>query len=492
LNKYLTLDVGTTAVKAALFDSNFQLLDLVINEYMLLTPEEGIVELPADVYWENSVSGIRTILERTKSSAEEIRTITCTTQGETLIPIDKEGKALHNAVVWLDARAKEESECLSKQFTKEEFFAKTGIPEVTAYCPVAKLLWFKNKKPDIYEAADKFLLLEDFLIYRLTGKMVTNPSICCSTGYLNIGTGQLWKEVFLKNQLSMEKIPKILPCGTQVAALSHEVAVCLRLTEKTIVTTGAMDQVASAVGAGNWKDGIVSETTGTCLCVAASLNNPMLEQWSPVPVYSHCVEGLYLKVAVVQTAGMILKWFRDEFCPDLFIDKVSAYDKMSGMAETVPPLARGVMLVPYLTGTEANSRVRGAFTGLGLETTRECCIRAVMEAMGYTLREKLEEMQIENEQIISLGGASKSNVWNQIKADICGKKIVILEAEESTSLGAAILGALAVGDLRSMETVAEQVRTKQSYTPITENTVLYEAEYKKFRNICELIASVYK
>lgn len=492
MNKYLTLDVGTTAVKTALFDSNFQLLDLVINEYVLLTQEEGIVELPADVYWRNAVSGIRKILIRTKSSAEEIRTITCTTQGETLIPIDGEGNALHNAVVWLDARAKEESECLAKQFTKEEFFSKTGIPEITAYCPVAKLLWFKNERPDIYKAAAKFLLLEDFLIYRLTGRMVTNPAVCCSTGYLDIETGQLWKEIFLKNQLSMEKIPEVQPCGTLVAALSHEVAVCLGLTEKTMVTTGAMDQVASAVGAGNCKDGIVSETTGTCLCVAASASNPRLEQWSPVPVYIHCVKGLYLKITVVQTAGMILKWFRDEFCSDLFIDKDSAYDKMSNMAETVPPLAGGVMLVPYLTGTETNSRVRGAFTGLGLEITRECCIRAVMEAIGYTLREKLEEMQIKNEQIISLGGASKSNVWNQIKADICGKKIVALEAEESTSLGAAILGALAVGDLCSMEMAAERMRTKKSYTPITENTALYEAEYEKFRSICGLIASVYE
>lgn len=491
MSKYLTLDVGTTAVKAALFDSDFQLLDVAINEYVLLTPQEGIVELPAEIYWENAVSGIRKVLERTGSGAREIRTITCTTQGETLVPLDKQGNALHNAVVWLDARATTESECIAKQFTKEEFFAKTGIPEVTAYCPVAKLLWFKNQKPDIYAAADKFLLLEDFLICRLTGKTVTNPAVCCSTGYLDIGTGRLWEEIFLKNQLSMEKIPQLLPCGTQVAALSREAALCLGLTEETIVTTGAMDQVASAIGAGNVQDGIVSETTGTCLCVAASVKNPRLEQWSPISVYSHGVEELYLRVSVVQTAGMILRWFRDEFCPDLFADRDSAYDKMSAMAETEPALSRGVMLVPYLTGTDANSRVRGAFTGLGLDTTREACIRAVMEAMGYTLREKLEEMQLESEDILSLGGASKSAVWNQMKSDICGRRLTVLEAEESTSLGAAILGALAVGDLHTIEAAGERIKGKKSYLPDTENAALYQAEYNKFRHICGLIASVY-
>ena len=198
------------------------------------------------------------------------------------------------------------------------------------------------------------------------------------------------------------------------------------------------------------------------------------------------LENLVEIIFAVMLSEVANKWFKK------ISQSVILLPYFISMAETVPPLARGVMLVPYLTGTEANSRVRGAFTGLGLETTRECCIRAVMEAMGYTLREKLEEMQMENEQIISLGGASRSNIWNQIKADICGKKIAVLEAEESTSLGAAILGALAVGDLCSMETAAVRMKTKKSYTPITENTELYEAEYEKFRNICGLIASAYE
>lgn len=483
-NRYLTLDVGTTAVKAALFDGDFQMTDIEVEEYTLISPGNGIVELPAEVYWEKAKAAIRKIVRRTKTDPEMIRTITATTQGETLILVDEEGNALHNAVVWLDARAQEEQKLLSSQYDKDAFFERTGIPEATAYCPVAKILWFRNNLPEIYRAAHKILLLEDYLIFKLTNQMVTNPAVSCSTGYLDITTGGWWKAILEQNGVDQEKLPEIFPCGTQVGALSENAARELGLTGRTVVTTGAMDQAASAIGAGNIRDGVVSETTGTCMCVAVSMEEPELEKWKPTPIYLHGINGLYLKVSVVQTAGVILKWFRDTFCQDLLSEGKNAYDAMSALAEGEPPLSKGVTLVPFLTGTEQNSRVRGEFCGLGLETTRGCLIRAVMEAVGYMLRQKLEEMEVKKESVYALGGASKSGVWNQIKADICDREIAVLNVEESTLLGAALLGALAVGDIRSLEETAGIVQVKKRYDPSEENKKRYQEGYAGFEKLC--------
>lgn len=482
--RYLALDVGTTAVKAALFDEAFQMLDAQVEEYTLNSLGKGIVELPAEVYWEKAKAAVRKVVKRTKTDPETIRTITAATQGETLILADEEGNALHPAVVWLDARAQEEQRLLSSQYEKEVFFEKTGIPEVTAYCPIAKILWFRNNLPEIYHAAHKILLLEDYLIFKLTNQMVTNPAVSCTTGYLDITTGRLWEGILEKNGLEREKFPEIRPCGTQVGTLSKTAAKELGLTERTVVTTGAMDQAASAIGAGNIKDGIVSETTGTCMCVAVSAKDPGLKDRNPAPVYRHGIDGLYLKVSVVQTAGLILKWFRDAFCQDLMKEGRNAYDAMSALAEAEPPLSKGVTLVPFLTGTEQNSQARGEFCGLGLETTRGCLIRAVMEAVGYMLRQKLAEMGVKEESVYALGGASKSGVWNQIKADICGRRIAVLEVEESTCLGAAMLGALAVGDIGTMEEAAKRIRVKKRYEPSEENEKRYREGYERFEELC--------
>ncbi|HJA31346.1 MAG: hypothetical protein DBX58_08515 [Clostridiales bacterium] len=485
--KYLTLDVGTTAVKVGLFDRMFQMQDMVVKEYTLRSGPNGTVELDPNVYLDNVICGIREIMERMHLAPEEVASITCTTQGETLIPVDQNGNALHDAVVWLDARAMEEKERIARQYPKEVFFEKTGIPEVTEYCPISKLLWFHNRMPEIYEKTDKFLLLEDFLIYKLTGKMVTNPSISCTTGYLDIRTKRLWTDILERNGLDPRKIPEILPCGAKVGLLSQKAALATGLTERTMVTTGAMDQAASAIGVGNVVDGIVSETTGTCMCVAASVKDLKMDPERPVPVYVHAVNSLYLRVSVSQTAGMVLKWFRDAFCEDLKEKGKNAYDAMSALAEKEPPLSRGVILAPFLTGTETDSRVRGAYYGIGLDTTRGCCIRAVMEAVGYTLLEKLNEMDVESDRIYSLGGAADSRVWNQIKADISGRQIVIPEIGESTSRGAALLGALALEDIGRIKEGIGKIQIRESYKPQPENKKLYQDGYREYRSFCETV-----
>lgn len=297
MKKLLTLDVGTTAVKAALFDAELRLIAAEITEYALLTPEAGIVELDPAIYWTSAVKGIRKILAETGTEPTEVCSIACTTQGETLIPVDRNGNVLHNAVVWLDSRATAEAEALAE----------------------------------------------------------------------------------------------------------------LGLLPGTVVAAGAMDQVCGAIGAGNIREGVVSETTGTCLILGATTEQPQM--CGGVSVYAHALPGKYLYIGIVQTAGVIQKWFRDEFCRDL--PPETAFAEMSRMAAEAPPLSRGVMLYPQFTGTPApvaDETARGVYFGLGLDTGRDCLIRALYEGVGYALRENLDLMQIRPNWLISMGGGAKRDI----------------------------------------------------------------------------------
>lgn len=191
----LSLDLGTTAIKVAIVDTDGGIVSSATMEYKLLTPDVLSVELPAQTYWENFKLGVQQVLRKSKVSPEHIVCMGISAQGETLLLLDEQGNPLHNAVVWMDNRAQEEAEELRAAFPDEEFYARTGQVSMVPTWPAAKLLWFKRHRPDIFKAIYKAVLIEDYFIWRLTGQFVCEGSLICSTGYWDIATEQWWPEM---------------------------------------------------------------------------------------------------------------------------------------------------------------------------------------------------------------------------------------------------------------------------------------------------------
>lgn len=492
---FLTLDAGTTAVKAGLFSQALEAAAFRICEYGLLTPAPDQVELPADVYWQNACAAVRGVLADAGVNPADVLTVTCATQGETLIPVDAQGTPLHNAVVWLDGRAKAEAAWIGGRAERLAFYQRTGLPEVNGFTPLAKLLWFKNRMPQLYARTHRFLLLEDYLLHRLTGRFVSNPALLCTTGYLDIQTGCLWRDMLAQCGLDADKIPDILPCGSAVGPLTTEAAAALGLTAGTLVTTGAMDQVASAIGSGNLHGGTVTETTGTCQAIAATVDSGVFPEWSPVTYYSHAVEGKLLKIVINQTAGIAYKWFRNEFCPDLAAQGGDAFDRMNALAVREPALSRGVAFFPHMTGMQfpvVDESARGVFFGVGLDATRGCFIRAIMEGVGYMLRESLELMGLAHDRVISLGGGAKSPLWCGIKASICNTLFETLETQETTSLGAAMLGGLAVGAFPSLDAAAGKLAVTHVFAPVAADVAAYREGYARYLRMYRQFAPLFE
>ena len=172
--KMLSLDLGTTSVKAGLFTENGEMLATALEEYQLLTPFANEAELDAEIYWNASVKTIRTVIEKVNADATQICGIAISSQGETLIAVDKDGKPLRNAIVWIDNRAEKEAEILKNAL--HHVYEVTGIPDVLPTWPGCKIMWMRKHEPDFFSRTFKFLLVQDFIVYRLCGKFVTNPS----------------------------------------------------------------------------------------------------------------------------------------------------------------------------------------------------------------------------------------------------------------------------------------------------------------------------
>ena len=499
----LGIDAGTTGIKSSLFSLDGELICSSIREYRLITPKPDYVELDPKTYWKACRESVRDVIKRSGISSDEVVALAISSQGETLIALDRDGRPLRNAIVWLDNRSREEAEILRKRFGEEEVYKITGQPQIVPTWPATKILWIKRNEPEIFGKVDKFLLVEDYLIYRLTGEYFTEYSVCSSTLYLDIRRDSWWDEMLDELGINADQLPSLKPSGTVVGEISAEASAELGLSRRTIVATGAFDQAASAIGAGNIKPGILSETTGAALAIVITVREPSYDPKRRIPCQRHAVNKLYFLMPWCQTAGMFLKWFRDTFCsPERFLEPltgIDAYVLMDREAERVPPGSEGLVMLPHLMGAacpEFDPDAKAVMFGITLKHSKPHFIRAVMESVAYMLRRNLDvlgELGVDVEEVRSIGGAAKSRLWNRIKADVLQKRILIPKIKDTGALGAAILAGVASKAYRSIEdAVNSMVKIEDSIEPRAEYRELYDRLYEVYVKLYEYLKPLFK
>lgn len=499
---FLTLDVGTTCLKAGVVDLSGQLLAVARQEYQLLTPAPSWVELPVEVYWQTACQVARQALAHSGVTPEQVRAVCIASQGETLVPLDAHGKPLRHAIVWLDNRALAEAEALRASFDPQELYQRTGQPEVTPAWPASKLLWIRHHEPQVFARAARYLLLEDYLLYRLTGRFVTGMALQTSSLLLDIRQRTWWPAMLDRVGVRPEQLGELLEPGAVVGPLSPEGAQALGLTPHSLAVCGGMDQVVGALGAGNSVPGVVSETTGGALGIVVSLDRPRYDPDYGIPCHCHALPDGYCLLAWGQTAGMALRWFRDQFFA--LEAQVAAgagldpYDLMTAPAAQVPAGCDGLLVLPHLEGAtcpEFNPAARAVFFGATLRHGRAHFTRAIMEAVAYMLKKNLERVErlgVTTREVRSMGGGARSPLWLQIKADVLQKPILTLEVEESALLGAALLCAVATGYYASLsEATQHMVRLRNTVLPNPQHQAVYAQGYARYLELYERLEPMF-
>ncbi len=437
------IDVGTTSVKTAVFDHNLKLLKSSNIDYVVQAKGD-VVEFSSEKYWE--------IVENELKNLDiKVDALAIDTQCETLILTDEFGNPCRNAIVWLDNRATKEAEIIENHFGRELVYKVTGQPEITATWPACKLLWVKNNEPEVWAKTKKIFLLEDYLLYKLTGKFVTEKTLQSSTIYFDINKGIWWKDMLDFIGVSNEMLPSLYDSGVLVGEYNG-----------IKVVTGAMDQVSGAIGAGVIKKGIVSEMTGTTMVIFSPCDSvPKYNKDSIIPCHYN-YDGKYCLLAWSSTAGMALKWFKNALCEDFL------FKDLDVLAENIPIGSDGLTFLPYLCGStmpKYNPSARGSFTGLTPEHTRGHFVRSIMEAISCTLKENLDYLGTEVSEIRAMGGGANSSLWCQMKADLTNKTLVTLENSETACLGGAILAGVGIGLFKDVESVSSLIKLKKTFTP---------------------------
>lgn len=494
LEYILSIDAGTTSFKGAIFDRNGVLIASAGVSYNLITRAGSVVEFKAEGYLEALKETISILIKKSQINKNEIVGLAIDSQGETLILLDVDGHPLYNAIVWLDGRAVNEASDISAKFGVEKIYSITGQPEIAPTWPACKLLWVKRNKPRIFNKIHKIMLLEDYLIYILTGKFVAEKSLLTSTIYYDINTGDWWSEMLDYIGISRNQLPEIYDSAKPVANVSYKAAKSLGLSQHTIVVSGALDQLSGMIGSGAISGKKVCETTGTCMAVCVNTSAiPGYNSKYQIPCHAGLDGGHFYQIYWSQTAGAVLEWFKTNFYSDINATS-SILKEMDKQAAQIPICSDGLTVIPHLSGKacpEFNSDARGVFYGVSLMHKREHFSRAIMESIAYMLREHIETAVSTGrsfDEIHSLGGGANSPLWNQIKADVTGKIIITMQNEEATCLGTAILAGVGTGLFSSVEQAVEKfVKPGKIYHPNMENKCLYDEGYNKYNEIYDLL-----
>lgn len=463
--KYLGIDIGTTSMKAAVFDKDGNRLALRNVDYTLDTdPVTGYIEFDALKY----VEMCKSVVDELALECGGIDALSIDTQGETLIFTDECGKPVYPAIVWLDNRATDEADAIKARFGSELVYNVTGQPEITAGWPASKVLWLKNHEPDVFAKVKKIFMLEDYILYSLSGNFVTEPTIQSSTIYYDVVNGGWWQDMLDFIGIDNSLLPEIRKTATVVGEYKG-----------IKVVSGMLDQIAGTLGAGVSDETRISEMTGTimAICVMTDIMPPYNPD-SIIPCHLHAVEGKYCLILWSSTAGMALKWFKNNFAENF------SFRELDELAEKIAPGSDGLTMLPYFTGStmpKYNPDARASFSGLNLSHTRAHFARAIMEAIAFTLKQNLEYVGEDAiKEIRITGGGASSPLWSTIKSDVTGKVLKTLSESETACLGSALAAAVGIGDFASLkEAVDSVVKVKRTYEPTgADYTKAYEAYCK--------------
>jgi xylulokinase len=496
------LDIGTTSVKAGVFDASGRQLAAAGREYRLHHPAADRAEIDAEAYWAATVDAVGAVVSAGGVDPSGVLAIAVSSQGETVVAVDEGGRPLGPAIVWLDNRAVAESTALAGRFADATVYDRTGVPAITPTWTACKLLWWREHEPALFAGAYRFLLVEDFLLHRLTHRFVSEGGIQCTSLLYDIRARGWWGPMLDAVGIGPERLPELVEPGAIVGSLTAAAAAALGLSTRVVVVAGGMDQGAGAVGVGNVVGGVISESTGGALTLQATVDHHGADPSGQTPVYVHSAPGRYLYCPVCPTGGMALTWFRDQFGGEEIARAAregrSAYDLLTELAAGVAPGADGLTMLPHLMGAfspEYEPRATGVFFGFTLHHGRAHFVRAVLEGVVFMLRRNLELLAATGApatEVRSHGGGARSPLWNQVKADACGLPVVTLEGEDAAVRGDAMLAGVATGlfpDLAAASAAMVSVRARYEPDPATRRA--YDDAYGHYLRLFDALRPLF-
>jgi len=482
----LGVDVGTTRVKAVAFDLEGRPLASSEDEYGIVTPRPAWAEQKPEVWWKTLKEVVHRLFKDSGLRQDDVRGLGVSVLTPALIPVDKNGEALRNAILMIDQRAVEEAAFICEVAGGGRVFEVTGNRIAPGTYTAPSILWIKRHEPEVYEKTYKFLHANGYIVHRMTGAFTTDYTQASATLLLDIKRVE-WSEDLCKDlNIDQAKLPEIHPSWRTVGELSREAAHELSLPPGIPVAAGANDTACACIGTGVVEEGMALESIGTTITLSYITTKPLFDLRTLNRL--HAVPGRYILMAATSTPGAAYRWLRDRFYRRG--EAETTYREMDVEAERSPPGSRGLIFLPYLSGERTpiwNPNARGVLFGLTLTHARGDVARAFLEGGAYCVRDCLEVFKsrgLEVSEVRVTGGGAKSGLWRKIMADVLGLTLRTPNVEEASCLGAAILGGVAAGayddPIRASKGI---VKVTGEVKPCLKSHKRYQRYYRLFKRV---------
>lgn len=492
-------DVGTGGSKAALTDMAGKILASRFRPYGTDYPKENWAEQDPDQWWDAVTASTREVVEETGADAGSIAGIVFSTQMLGVVPVDSGGRSLRPAIIWIDGRAQEQADKITRRLTKPVLLAAAGgLP--TGKDIIPKLMWLRQHEAEIYSDTFKVLDVNSYLVHRCCGQMVYDYAAASATGMFNFRKKDWDDLMFRLFRLDRDKMPRVAASSAKAGELLEGAASEMSLEPGIPVFVGTGDVPSATVGSGAVLNGQGHVYIGTSGWIAVTMPKAVNDGRKGIVSIASADPDKFILVAETESAGACFRWYAEEIAPR-GIDYgpgCDVYDYCNQRAEASPPGSNGLLFCPWMYGERSpipDTTVRGGFINLSLDHKGADVARAVFEGVALHGRWMLEGVRgcgFEDVTLRAIGGGAKSDLWMQAYADACDVTVEsVAEPQESGARGAALIAAVGLGEHRDFASLRDVVKVARSYTPRPEYRGVYDEAFDNLKQSYDGLKKLY-
>lgn len=489
--KIAGLDIGTTGCKCTVFNRSGEYLGKSYRDYPVSRDVSGH-EVDASVI----MDAVYQVLSEVAEKYSDIVGIGVTSFGETFVPTDEAGIPLYPAMLYTDPRGTEECRELIERLGEKTIAKITGLRPHEMYS-ISKLMWLKKNRQDIYEKTAYIFLMEDYVVYRLTGVRQIDYSLASRTMAFDIQKMEWSIEICNAADIDVQRLSKTVPAGTDAGVIRKDVSEKTGLAENTHIISISHDQIAAAVGAGVFDSAEAVDGAGTVECITPiydSVPDTDVMYNGHFAVVPYVIPGKYAAYAFSYTGGALIQW-----CTDTLAKKEKEWAKaeeesVNRYLEKQSKSPTGLLVLPHFAGAATpymDTGAKGAILGLTTASTTADIYRGCMEGVVYEMLcniKALEGSGCRFSRLRATGGGARSGEWMQMKADILNMPVTALETEDAGTVGSAMLTGMSLGIFGSLEDAAEHmVEKKKTYNPRVEMHEKYMKIYQRYEMLYQTV-----
>ncbi|WP_100407551.1 gluconokinase [Bacillus solitudinis] len=479
------LDLGTTSVKAVVFDLNGNVVadsEEAITSYY---PEQGWVEQDAVEIERIAVTVVRAAIEKAAIPKENLITIGFSSAMHSLLCVDEGYSPLSRAMIWADGRSSGQADRLNQQ-DGANIFQKTGVP-IHPMAPLSKLLWMKEVGYEPYQKARYFISIKEYLLVKWFDQRVVDYSMAAATGLFNATTLDWDDELLEMTGVKKEQLSDVVPPTKVLTGVKKDIAEKMGIADDLPFVMGAADGQLANLGIGAISPGEVAITAGTSGAIRQFAKGFHVSDQRETFCYAFTDEYSIIG-GPTNNGGIALQWLKE------LLNYEGSFTEFTKEAEKTTLGAEGLIFLPYINGERAplwNQHAKGNFFGMTVTHKKEHFVRAVLEGITFNLFQigkSLERLAGVPEKIYVNGGLAQSTLWLQMLADVFGKNVYVSESHHSAAWGAAWTGLVALGNVSSFEQIKEHIPMNAPILPNETNHKAYAKIYQKYELLAKDIA----